>query len=121
MPLYSAECANGHKLDFWSKIAERDSERFCSCGLTLIRVLAAPRLRPEIPSYQSPIDGRWIDSRAARREDLARSGSMEYDPEIKKDLARIRADNEAKAFAPLERHIEDTARALVASGALPPL
>lgn len=38
--------------------------------------------------YDSPIDGRPITSMAARREDLARSGCVEYDPEMRKDANR---------------------------------
>lgn len=34
---------------------------------------------PDIPEYRSPIDGRVISGRAARREDLIRNGCVEYD------------------------------------------
>ncbi len=34
---------------------------------------------PDIPAYRSPIDGRVISGRAARREDMIRSGCVEYD------------------------------------------
>jgi hypothetical protein len=44
----------------------------------------APQVGPMIirdtPEYRSPIDGRLIDGRAARREDLKRSGCREVDP-----------------------------------------
>ena len=39
----------------------------------------APHIWRDIPAYQSPIDGRVISGRAARREDLKRSGCVEYD------------------------------------------
>lgn len=38
--------------------------------------------------YDSPIDGRHITNKHARIEDLARSGCIEYDPEMKKDSQR---------------------------------
>lgn len=121
MPLYTHICTNGHREDFWARIEGRDEPRQCACGAVATRVLAAPRLRLEIPSYQSPIDGRWIDSRAARREDLARNGCMEWDPELRKDIARRRKEKEDAVDRALDNAIEDTARAMIASGDIPPL
>lgn len=44
----------------------------------------APQVGPFImrdtPAYRSPVTGKEIDGRAARREDLARSGCREVDP-----------------------------------------
>ena len=53
----------------------------------LVEVVPAPR-RPsvfpmiarDIPEYVSPVTGRPVDGRAARREDLKRSGCREVDP-----------------------------------------
>ena len=42
-----------------------------STGITLIR---------DIEPYQSPIDGRSVGSRRERREDLKRSGCVEWEP-----------------------------------------
>ena len=38
-----------------------------------------PLVYGDLPSYQSPIDGRWIDGRVARRQDLARSGCRPWE------------------------------------------
>lgn len=46
--------------------------------------------------YDSPIDGSPITSMAARREDLARSGCIEYDPEMRKDYERRIEEGERK-------------------------
>lgn len=122
MPFYSGVCSNNHRVSFYSKIDGRDDARQCEkCGANLHRVLDAPSVRPEIPAYQSPIDGRWINSRAQRQEDLKRSGSIEWEPGIRQDQPRRRAEAEEKAFAPLEATIEKTARELVAAGKLDPL
>lgn len=43
-----------------------------------------PFYSPDIPDYQSPIDGRWITSRTHRREDLKRNDCIELDPPKKK-------------------------------------
>ena len=46
----------------------------------------ADRFRPshliwaDLPAYESPIDGRIIEGRVQRREDLKRNGCREYDP-----------------------------------------
>lgn len=44
--------------------------------------------------YDSPIDGRPITSMAARREDMARSGCIEYDPEMRTDTMRRQRESE---------------------------
>lgn len=38
------------------------------------------QVMPDIPPYQSPVTGQWIDGRVARREDLKRTGCREVDP-----------------------------------------
>jgi hypothetical protein len=121
MPLYGFVCSNAHRSTHYAKINDRDAVRQCeACGANLTRLLEAPYVRPEIAAYQSPVTGEWVNSRAQRRDDLARSGSMEYDPEFKKDAARIRAENfEKNVMGPIERTIDETTRAMVASGAIP--
>ena len=65
----------------------------------------------DLPSYESPIDGHMVDGRVARREDLKRSGCIEYDPEMKKDAVRITQSREAefanKIEATVTRYIEN--------------
>lgn len=39
-----------------------------------------PMVRGDLPAYISPVTGKLIEGRAARREDLARSGCREVDP-----------------------------------------
>ena len=39
--------------------------------------VACPQVMPDTPGYASPIDGRWIEGRSARREDLIRNGCQE--------------------------------------------
>lgn len=42
--------------------------------------LPMPYVRGDLQPYRSPVTGKIIDGRAARREDLARSGCREVDP-----------------------------------------
>src|SRR4051812_41851139 len=34
---------------------------------------------PDLPGYQSPVTGLWVEGRAARREDLKRTGCRPYE------------------------------------------
>lgn len=43
-------------------------------------ILVSPMIRSDLPSYISPITKKPVEGRAARREDMARSGSREVDP-----------------------------------------
>ena len=43
-----------------------------------------PYVRGDLPSYISPITGKPVDGRSARREDLKRSGCIEMDPPARK-------------------------------------
>ncbi len=60
---------------------------------------AGPMIVPDLPAYTSPIDGRLIDGRAQRREDLKRSGSRPWEglEAEKREAAR------AQQYA-MERH-----------------
>lgn len=61
--------------------------------------------------YRSPIDDRPITSMASRREDLARSGCVEYDPEMKTDRIRnIKRDDEA-----IDKAVDETVESAVAN------
>jgi hypothetical protein len=39
-----------------------------------------PMIQSDIEPYKSPVDGRLIGSRSARREDLARNNCVPYEP-----------------------------------------
>ena len=47
-----------------------------------------PYIRADLPGYKSPVTGKWIEGRAARREDLARTGCREVDPSEHKAVYR---------------------------------
>lgn len=40
---------------------------------------SGPLVIGDLPSYQSPIDGRWIDGRVQRREDMARNNCRPWE------------------------------------------
>ena len=116
MPFYEYHCScKSHTL--YRKIADRDAASLCQdCGGQLLRQqITAPSLKLFSP-YRSPIDGSWIDSPNQRREDLAKSGCVEWEPGIKQDLPRLRKEAAEKNFKPIEKALETTFRDMVASG-----
>ena len=95
--LYDYECKKGHLFNRILPLADYNVPQICECGAISTKLIGAPSLlkRREI-RYQSPIDGKPITTDAARREDMARSGSIEYDPGVRQDYqARIDRGNAA--------------------------
>lgn len=122
MPLYTFRCSNGHQESVFAKIIERDDIRQCPrCGANLLRQFEAPSVRGDITPYQSPVTGQWIDSKRQRREDLKRSGCVEWEPGIRQDMPRRQQERLEAAFATVEPSIDEAARQLVAAGKLDPL
>ena len=60
-----------------------------------LQPIAVPHVISDIEAYTSPIDGRVINSRSDRRDDLKRHGCVEYEPSMSPTKGRIRN----KAFA----------------------
>lgn len=85
-----------HEYDKWLKWRlSVDSGETKSQMMTIIR--------PEF-GYESPTTGHVITNDKARREDLASSGCIEYDPEMKTDQKRRIAAEDAK----LDREMDAT-------------
>jgi len=109
MPTYTYKCHNCGCVH--SKFSTMNSHRNtseCACGDTATQViLSAPLgyVKSEI-RYDSPIDGRPITSRQGRIEDMKRHGCVEYDPEMRKDIERDRAENDARLSAGIRATIE---------------
>jgi putative FmdB family regulatory protein len=106
MPTYEYNCRKGHHFERVLRFADYQTPQQCDCGAEGRRVISLPRLITASPDvrYDSPIDGRPITSMAQRRDDLARSGCREYDPEMKKDADRFRERSQAQ----LDAHIDET-------------
>lgn len=60
--------------------------------------LPMPYVRGDLPAYKSPVTGKVVDGRAARREDLARSGCREVDPSEYKPIYKNYAFCQAKGL-----------------------
>jgi hypothetical protein len=100
-------------------VAERDELPACEkCGGILKRIISATMLRLEIPAYVSPSTGEYIDSRQKRREDLKRSGAIEWEPGIREDIKRQRAALNEASFKELDNTVDDIVRDKVVTGEL---
>ena len=111
MPIYEYACQCGADFNRYLPVAEYLSPQTCECGKVaekVIRTVPMGFIQPDC-HYTSPIDGRPITSYSQRRDDMARSGCIEYDPEMKKDqVRRIAAADDA-----LDRKVGDTVDALI--------
>lgn len=62
----------------------------------------------DLPSYQSPITGKWVDGRVARRNDLAASNCVEYDPGMQSEQDNRHAREDAELDKKVDEHVEKT-------------
>lgn len=62
-------------------------------------------IQSDLPGYESPVTGLWVEGRRARREDLRRTGSRPWEgmEQEQKEAARIRAGQEQKLDGIAER------------------
>lgn len=104
MPLYDFRCSSGHSFTRFVKLADFDVMQLCECGAGAKRKISAPAVRVDLPTYVSPVTGKLVDGRRARRDDLARAGCVEYDPDRESDITRAREASEQS----LERAVEET-------------
>ena len=89
MPIYEYACECGSKFDRYLSFDDYLIPQTCECGKTASKVLSLPHVFvKQSISYDSPIDGRHITNARERKEDLARSGCVEYDPGVKQDYQR---------------------------------
>ena len=106
MPVYEYWCpACAERFEAVHSVAEYLAPTFHHCGVRgEKRIFSATVVCDDLPGYQSPIDGRWIEGRKARREDMLRHGCHPYDPADKAFYAKRRQDEE-RAF---DKAIDET-------------
>ena len=70
----------------------------------------APLVFGDLPSYRSPITGKWIDGRTARREDLKRNGCRPWEglDQERKESARQSRYAEERLDASLTKTASET-------------
>lgn len=110
---YKCECGKE-----FTKVEEKTKDNAkCWCGAMAeaVDVVEVERTnnRPhgrmyDLPSYQSPITGKWIDGRVARRNDLAASGCVEYDDGMKEEQQKRFAREDAALDKKVDEIVEKT-------------
>lgn len=91
MPTYESVCMKCGKYHEYIRTMANSSDTpvCCNCP-TEKRILSAPMGIVDIPAYESPASGKWITSRAERREDFKRTGTRPWEgiEEEKKEAQR---------------------------------
>jgi hypothetical protein len=65
-----------------------------------------PDVMGDLPGYESPVDGAWVEGRAARRADLAKHNCRPYEEGEKQDTQRRIAAEERALESKIERTVE---------------
>lgn len=110
MPLYEWSCPKcGRREDGFRTVDERHDSPLCH-GKRMGIVISLATVQGDIPGYESPTTGKWIEGRAARREDLKRSNARPYEGFAveKREADKRKAEREAKSDAKLEKVIRST-------------
>ena len=116
MPFYDFKCnVCGDTMPHFRKVEQRNIEEY-HCSAAMTRVISAPSILPDIPSYVSPASGKMINSRAQRREDLQREGCIAYEPGLKEHIAKRAESEREKSLIPINKTIDQTVSALHAAG-----
>ncbi len=86
-------------------IYDRASDRMVE--VTTERAIVAPAVYGDLPGYESPVSGQWVEGRRAREEDLKRTGCRPYDSgereAYKAHLAREEANLTKSVDATVDR------------------
>lgn len=106
MPIYAYKCKDGHVFERYLPLSEYAAPQTCECGAASEKQLCAPMVVADLPGYQSPVDGRWIEGRKARREDLARNNCVPYEPSMKQEQAKRLEESNKAIDAKVDAHVE---------------
>ena len=104
MPLYDFECSEGHRFERLVKLADFEVPQFCSCQSPAKRLISKPMIQVESVDYTCPITGKWIGSKQAHKDNLARHGCRVLESG-EKEVAEAR---HKQAEAEFDRKIEET-------------
>jgi hypothetical protein len=111
MPMYTTRCGQcGRRQTIFRHVSTRDAELPVCHGAAMQRVIEAPAVHADLPGYQSPIDGKWVEGRRARTEDLKRSNCRPWEGmETERKEAVKRAEEADRKFeTQIERGIAET-------------
>lgn len=129
MPIYSYKCPTCKRIEAqFLKIDERGQAGDCpKCKVTMERILDAPMVRGDLPGYECPVTGAWIEGRRAHEENLKRTGCRVYESGEKEQMLRRKAaeseaqddaigDSAAQAFEAMPVEKRDAVAAALDNG-----
>lgn len=94
----------------YAKVTERDGILLhCPAGIGY-KIISRPTVRVDLPGYESPVTGKWIEGKRARREDLARTHCRPYEEGEKEQMLSRKAHGEER----FEQAIDETVEAELA-------
>ncbi len=107
MPLHDFRCVAGHTTE--AVVKQGTGWIFCpDCGEPANKVFLrfpAAFVQADV-HYESPVDGRVINSKQAHLEDLARHNCVEYDPAMKDDYMRRQREADEAIGRKVEHHFD---------------
>jgi hypothetical protein len=94
MPMYDYQCQHcgNHEVAYRHISGRHEGPMCCENGMALVILPAL--VAPDLPGYESPVTGKWIEGRAARREDLKRSGCRPYEEGERQEYLRQKSHSE---------------------------
>lgn len=110
MPRYVYSCKEHGIFELTMRVAEHSRIVSCTeCGADSVQVITPPTViipshmsATGVSAYESPVSGRLITNQRERKNDLAASGCIEYDPGMKQDADRRVIENEKR----LDKEVE---------------
>ena len=111
MPTYEYECPKGHEFERILPVARYDEPQTCECGNVAQKLISRPALAwaAREVNYDCPITGIPITSMAQHKDNLARHGCQQYDPEMRKDADNFRKRTQEA----LEKSVDETVEAAI--------
>jgi len=112
MPLYDYECkACRRVVEVVVKLSELDFQQTCRmCSKPMQRLMSAPNIQMDLPGYNCPVSGKWVEGRAAHRANLAKHGCrvLEAGEKTQAEKRRAEADKqlEDKMATTMARAVE---------------
>ncbi len=115
MPVYEYRCEVGHVFERILPVADYLLPQSCYCGQAGQKViLHAPRVFSDYEGYESPGTGKWVEGRAARERDLRECGCRPYESGEMEAAQRVRAEDEKKLDATVDRIVDTTLTEMMA-------
>ena len=113
MPTYIYRCTECKSIrDVIKRLADLNRPEACYvCVGVMERQISAPMVKGDLPGYECPITGNWIEGRRAHEDNLRKHGCRVYEAG-ETELAKTRRKQEDDA---LDAAVEDTAEEFVHS------